>query len=128
MARRRTQLIERYLAGRYSADEFCSLRPSNEAKATQPKEADVSKLTYTVFGQGHAGGDLDCDHRPGSGRALRLRRQPGDRPSRGRLVQRRLDRGAEAVRHAEPDAGGGWQLVLSDLKTIVETGSSLAGK
>jgi len=52
MARRRTQLIERYLAGRYSADEFCSLRPSNEAKATQPKEADVSKLTYTVFVKG----------------------------------------------------------------------------
>ena len=127
MARRRTQLIERYLAGRYSADEFCSLRPSNEAKATQPKEADVSKLTYRVF-KGTPQAIWTAITDPAPGRALRLRRQPGDRPSRGRLVQRRLDRGAEAVRHAEPDAGGGWQLVLSDLKTIVETGSSLAGK
>jgi len=32
------------------------------------------------------------------------------------------------VSGAEADAGGGWALVLSDLKTFVETGSSLAGR
>jgi hypothetical protein len=26
-----------------------------------------------------------------------------------------------------PEAGGGWSWVLSDLKTLLETGSSLAG-
>ena len=31
------------------------------------------------------------------------------------------------VSGAEADAGGGWALVLSDLKTTVETGSSLSG-
>jgi hypothetical protein len=34
---------------------------------------------------------------------------------------------AAIVSGAEADAGGGWTLVLSDLKTLVETGSSLAG-
>jgi uncharacterized protein YndB with AHSA1/START domain len=42
-----------------------------------------------------------------------------------------LDEGAKQtaaiVSGAEADAGGGWALVLSDLKTLVETGSSLAG-
>jgi uncharacterized protein YndB with AHSA1/START domain len=31
------------------------------------------------------------------------------------------------VSGAEADAGGGWALVLSDLKTLLETGSSLSG-
>ncbi len=34
---------------------------------------------------------------------------------------------AAIVGGAEADAGGGWALVLSDLKTLLETGSSLAG-
>jgi uncharacterized protein YndB with AHSA1/START domain len=42
-----------------------------------------------------------------------------------------LDEGAKQttaiVSGAEADAGGGWALVLSDLKTLVETGSSLSG-
>jgi uncharacterized protein YndB with AHSA1/START domain len=32
------------------------------------------------------------------------------------------------VSGAEADAGGGWALVLSDLKTLLETGSTLAGR
>jgi len=35
---------------------------------------------------------------------------------------------AAIVSGAEADAGGGWALVLSDLKTLVETGSSLTGR
>jgi uncharacterized protein YndB with AHSA1/START domain len=35
---------------------------------------------------------------------------------------------AAIVSGAEADAGGGWALVVSDLKTLVETGSSLAGR
>ena len=34
---------------------------------------------------------------------------------------------AEMVSGVHPEAGGGWPFILSDLKTLLETGKPLAG-
>jgi uncharacterized protein YndB with AHSA1/START domain len=45
-------------------------------------------------------------------------------------VTHELDRAPKTAAQVSgkiPDAGGGWSFVLSDLKTLLETGKSLAG-